>query len=82
MQGVLLSSGRGSEKAPGEFRHTQNWIGGTRPGNAHFVPPPPAYIQDCMTDLERFLHGKGHGYPSLKLKGILPTPRSSTFRGR
>lgn len=65
MHGVLLASGRGSEKAPGEFRRTQNWIGGTRPGNAHFVPPPPAYIQDCMADLEKFLHGKGHGYPSL-----------------
>jgi Fic family protein len=38
---VLLSKGRGSEKQPGEFRRSQNWIGGTRPGNAAFVPPPP-----------------------------------------
>ena len=38
---VLLSKGRGSEKQPGEFRRSQNWIGGTRPGNASFVPPPP-----------------------------------------
>ena len=37
----LMSRGRGSEKEPGQFRHSQNWIGGTRPGNASFVPPPP-----------------------------------------
>jgi len=41
MHAVLLSRGRGSDKSPGEFRRSQNWIGGTRPGNAHFVPPPP-----------------------------------------
>lgn len=41
MHEVLLSKGRGSHKQPGEFRKSQNWIGGTRPGNAHFVPPPP-----------------------------------------
>ncbi|HET9464312.1 MAG TPA: Fic family protein [Gemmatimonadales bacterium] len=52
----LLSRGRGSEKSPGEFRHSQNWIGGTRPGNAHFVPPPPDAVEDCMADLERFIH--------------------------
>lgn len=65
MHAVLLSRGRGSEKSPGEFRRTQNWIGGTRPGNAHFVPPPPAYVQDCMTELERFLHGENNPYPTL-----------------
>ena len=37
---ILLAKGRGSSKQPGEFRRTQNWIGGTRPGNAAFVPPP------------------------------------------
>jgi len=42
MHGILLSKGRGSDRTPGEFRRTQNWIGGTRPGNAAFVPPPPA----------------------------------------
>lgn len=65
MHSVLLSSGRGSERSPGEFRRTQNWIGGTRPGNAHFVPPPPDYVEDCMTNLERFLHGEGNPYPAL-----------------
>ncbi|TQE98279.1 MAG: Fic family protein [Spiribacter salinus] len=56
MHGRLLARGRGSEKEPGEFRRTQNWIGGTRPGNAHFVPTPPAQLEDCMAALERFLH--------------------------
>jgi Fic family protein len=45
MHAVLLSRGRGSDKSPGEFRRSQNWIGGTRPGNAHFVPPPPAQVE-------------------------------------
>ena len=65
MHAILLSRGRGSEKSPGEFRRSQNWIGGTRPGNAHFVPPPPQYVQDCMSDLERFLHHEGNSYPAL-----------------
>lgn len=52
----LLEGGRGSEKVPGEFRRSQNWIGGTRPGNAHFVPPPPDEVEDCMAALERFIH--------------------------
>src|SRR3981081_161850 len=49
---ILLSKGRGSEKRPGEFRETQNWIGGTRPGNAAFVPPPPEKLIDFMAPLE------------------------------
>lgn len=53
---VLLSAGRGSEKAPGEFRTSQNWIGGTRPGNAAFVPPPPHLVMENMGALELFLH--------------------------
>jgi len=56
---VLLSKGRGSSKAPGEFRRTQNWIGGTRPGNAHFVPPSPELVTDCMSDLERYINRGG-----------------------
>ncbi|PWH12851.1 MAG: cell filamentation protein Fic [Anaerolineae bacterium] len=65
MHEILLSHGRGSEKSPGEFRRTQNWIGGTRPGNAHFVPPPQEFVEQCMADLERFLHDEGNPYPSL-----------------
>ncbi len=52
----LLTKGRGSGKNPGEFRHSQNWIGGTRPGNAFFVPPPPEEAASCMGELEKFLH--------------------------
>ena len=53
---VLLSRGRGSRQTPGDFRRSQNWIGGTRPGNAVFVPPPHTEVPDCMTALERFLN--------------------------
>lgn len=53
---VLLSGGRGSGKLPGEFRRSQNWIGGTRPGNALFVPPPVEYLNECLDDFEKFLH--------------------------
>jgi Fic family protein len=56
MHGILLADGRGAEKQPGEFRRSQNWIGGTRPGNAAFVPPPPQRLDECLADLERFLH--------------------------
>jgi cell filamentation protein, protein adenylyltransferase len=56
IHGVLLAKGRGADKTPGEFRRTQNWIGGTRPGNALFVPPPPDRVEECMAALERFLH--------------------------
>jgi Fic family protein len=56
MHGILLSHGRGADKDPGEFRRTQNWLGGSRPGNAAFVPPPPAEVHECMSRLERWLH--------------------------
>ena len=65
MHALLLSRGRGNTKHPGEFRRTQNWIGGTRPGNAHFVPPPPDEVPRCMADLERFLNGENAPYPTL-----------------
>ena len=52
----LLAGGRGSSKEPGEYRRSQNWIGGTRPGNAAFVPPPAERVAECMGELERFLH--------------------------
>ncbi|MGB8402368.1 Fic family protein [Bradyrhizobium sp.] len=53
---VLLRKGRGSSKQPGEFRTSQNWIGGARPGNALFVPPPPNELAGCLDNFERFLH--------------------------
>ncbi len=65
IHGVLLSHGRGSDKLPGEFRNSQNWIGGTRPGNAVFVPPPMNEVEQCMGDLERFLHAESDGLPWL-----------------
>jgi Fic family protein len=55
---VLLSGGRGAGKLPGEFRRSQNWIGGTRPGNALFVPPPLDHLNQCLNDFENFLHDK------------------------
>src|SRR5471030_3146541 len=62
---ILLSKGRGSDKQPGEFRRSQNWIGGTRPGNAAFVPPPPEFVMECMGQLELFLHEERAGLPLL-----------------
>jgi len=53
---ILLSKGRGSRKNPGEFRSSQSWIGGTRPGNARFVPPPPQEVTPCLDRLEKFLN--------------------------
>jgi Fic family protein len=68
---VLLSKGRGSDKQPGEFRESQNWIGGTRPGNAAFVPPPPELVLDCMSALERFLHDERADLPLLVKAGLV-----------
>lgn len=62
---VLLQTGRGSTKQPGEFRRSQNWIGGTRPGNARFVPPPPENLMQCLGDLEKFLHDQPAKTPTL-----------------
>lgn len=56
IHGVLLFGSRGSDKLPGELRRSQNWIGGTRPGNALFVPPPVDHLNQCLSDFEHFLH--------------------------
>lgn len=69
MHQKLLESGRGARSQPGEFRTTQNWIGGTRPGNAIFVPPPPAELTRCMGDLEKFLHERNR-FPVLIRAGL------------
>ena len=62
---ILLAHGRGSDKHPGEFRTSQNWIGGTRPGNAAFVPPPEEDVTECMGALEIFLHQEFSDMPLL-----------------
>ena len=70
VHGRLMASGRGSEQDPGNFRRSQNWIGGTRPGNAAFVPPPPQEVANCMSDLERFLHASAPGISTLLRAGL------------
>ncbi|ACV69164.1 Fic family protein [Desulfohalobium retbaense] len=59
---VLLAQGRGSQQTPGAFRRSQNWIGGTTPNNAAFVPPPAEKMLACMNDFELFLHD--HPWPT------------------
>ncbi len=68
---ILLEKGRGSTKQPGEFRLSQNWIGGTRPGNALFVPPPPGRILDLMSELESFIHADTPEIPTLIKAGLV-----------
>jgi cell filamentation protein, protein adenylyltransferase len=63
----LMAGGRGSRQAPGEFRRSQNWIGGTRPGNAIYVPPPPHEVMPALSNLEKFLHDE-YGRTSTLLK--------------
>jgi len=65
IHGILMAKGRGSDKGPGQFRRSQNWIGGTRPGNAMYVPPPTNKVIDCMSDLEKFIHEENSGLPLL-----------------
>jgi Fic family protein len=65
IHGVLLAKGRGSSQTPGDFRRSQNWIGGTRPGNAAFVPPPADKVMECMGKLELFLHDEKADSPAL-----------------
>ncbi len=65
MHELLLAGGRGGQKQPGEFRRSQNRIGGTRPGNAVFVPPPPERLGACLDAFERFLHDESVPLPIL-----------------
>lgn len=67
---VLLRRGRGVDKTPGEFRTSQNWIAGTRPGNAEFVPPPPDRLMECLGALESFLHRDDEEIPVLVKAGL------------
>ena len=64
IHGVLMNNARGGNKSPGEFRTSQNWIGGTRPGKARFVPPPPDRLMECLDSFEKFLHDESF-YPPL-----------------
>ena len=61
----LLDGARGAGKQPGELRRSQNWIGGTRPGNAVFVPPPPEYVAKLLADMERFIHDTATDLPPM-----------------
>lgn len=67
----LLKSARGGSKNPGEFRQSQNWIGGTRPGNALFVPPPVSELDGCLRELELFIHETDSRLPAVIKAGLL-----------
>jgi Fic family protein len=67
IHGVLMTDARGGDKTPGEFRTSQNWIGGTHPGDAAYVPPPPHEMQQALDNLEKFLHDQ-YGLTPLLLK--------------
>jgi Fic family protein len=71
MHARLLAGGRGGTKSPGEFRTSQNWIGGTRPGNAMYVPPPVNELMPCLDALERFIHRETPEYPPLIKAGLI-----------
>src|SRR3989475_1731990 len=68
---ILLRGGRGANKTPGEFRRSQNWVGGSRPGNAAFVPPPPERLMECLDRFEHFLHDEKHKLPTLVEAGLI-----------
>ena len=67
----LMKGGRGLTKNPGEFRKSQNWIGGTRPGNALYVPPPADELKACLDAFEKFIHRRTPGIPPLVKAGLL-----------
>ena len=79
IHGVLLTGGRGSERTSGELRTSQNWIGGTRPGNAVYVPPPAHEVPACLADLKRFLHDEPRptGPRFVRFRATLYSLRSS-----
>ncbi len=62
---LLLDGVRGAGKQPGELRRSQNWIGGTRPGNAVFVPPPPEHVSELLSNLEQFIHDSEFDLPAI-----------------
>lgn len=66
----LMKGVRGAEKCPGAIRHSQNWIGGTRPGNAAYVPPPPHAVGDLLGQLEQFIHSESE-LPALVRAGLV-----------
>lgn len=68
---VLLSKGRGASSEPGEFRRSQNWIGGTRPGNAVFVPPPALEVMPLLGDLEKFFHEGARDFSTIIRASLL-----------
>ena len=68
---ILMRGGRGAERTPGEFRISQNWIGGTRPGNATYVPPPPDRLMESLDNFEHFLHDDGLTLPLLVQLGLV-----------
>ena len=63
----LMRGVRGSSKSPGNFRSSQNWIGGSRPSNAHFVPPPPSEMLQCLAFLEDYLHKDSPEHPLIRI---------------
>jgi Fic family protein len=67
---ILLNGVRGKDKNPGQFRKSQNWIGGIRPGRAVYVPPPQEYVSELISDLEKFIHAPDTNIPAL-LKAAL-----------
>ncbi|HMI88615.1 MAG TPA: Fic family protein [Polyangiaceae bacterium] len=63
----LMRGVRGADKHPGEVRRSQNWVGGTRPGNAAFVPPPPEQLPALLGDLEKYLHAENGLAPLVRI---------------
>jgi len=71
MHARLMEGSRGGTKSPGEFRTTQNWIGGTRPGNAIYVPPPMSDLNECLDAFEKFIHADTPTMPLLVKAALL-----------